>query len=56
VSWDPRAGLDSYFTACDTKRGRLDYLGPVVRMSKTPPSWRLPPPEPGADEPVWLAA
>jgi crotonobetainyl-CoA:carnitine CoA-transferase CaiB-like acyl-CoA transferase len=56
ATWDPRAGLDSYFNACDTKRGRLDYLGPVVRMSKTPPSWRLPPPEPGADQPVWLAA
>ena len=56
ATWDPRAELDSYFKSCDTKRGRLDYLGPIVRMSKTPPTWRLPPPEPGADDPVWLAA
>ncbi|MGH6871990.1 MAG: CoA transferase [Rhizomicrobium sp.] len=53
--WQPRAGLDGYFQSCETGRGRLDYLGPVVRMEKTPPGWRNPPPEPGQDEPRWLA-
>lgn len=53
--WKPGAGLDAYFQSCQTKRGRLDYLGPVVRMEKTPPAWRNPPPEPGQDAPRWLA-
>ena len=39
-SWQPRAGLDAYFQSCQTGRGRLDHLGPVVRMEKTPPAWR----------------
>src|SRR6202789_1073851 len=53
-SWKPGAGLDGYFQSCETGRGRLDYLGPVVRMEKTPPAWRNPPPEPGGDRPRWL--
>ncbi|HEY1837953.1 MAG TPA: CoA transferase [Rhizomicrobium sp.] len=53
-AWNPRQGLDGYFQSCDTDRGRLDYLGPVVRMDKTPPGWGNPPPEPGADSPRWL--
>ena len=53
-SWNPREGLDGYFQSCETGRGRLDCLGPVVRMEKTPPAWRSPPPEPGADGPHWL--
>lgn len=52
-SWNPVAGLDGYFQSCETTRGRLDHLGPVVRMSKTRPAWRLPPPELGADAPQW---
>jgi crotonobetainyl-CoA:carnitine CoA-transferase CaiB-like acyl-CoA transferase len=55
-SWSPAAGLDGYFRSCETKRGRLDYLGPIVRMEKTPPNWAAPPPEPGEDAPRWLAA
>jgi crotonobetainyl-CoA:carnitine CoA-transferase CaiB-like acyl-CoA transferase len=52
--WNPREGLDAYLGSCDTDAGRLDFLGPVVRMSKTPPAWRNPPPVPGADKPHWL--
>lgn len=54
-SWNPLAGLDGYLKSCDTARGRLDFLGPVMRMSMTQPAWRRPPPEPGADEASWLA-
>jgi crotonobetainyl-CoA:carnitine CoA-transferase CaiB-like acyl-CoA transferase len=53
-AWNPREGLDLYFQSCETGRGRLDYLGPAVRMEKTPPGWRNPPPEQGADQPRWL--
>ena len=52
-SWDPGEGLDPYLRSCETEGGRLDYLGPVVQMSKTPPVWRRPPPVPGADQPCW---
>jgi hypothetical protein len=51
--WQPREGLDAYFQSCETGRGRLDHLGPVVRMEKTPPVWRNPPPDPGQDLPRW---
>ncbi len=54
ADWNAASGLDGYFQSCETERGRLDHLGPVVRMSKTPPVWRCPPPEPGADKPRWL--
>ena len=52
-SWNPLEGLDGYFQSCETTRGRLDHLAPVVRMSKTQPVWKLPPPEQGADQPRW---
>ena len=45
----------AYRQACETERGRLEFLGPVMRMSETQPAWRRPPPEPGADEARWLA-
>jgi hypothetical protein len=51
--WNPLEGLDGYFQSCETTRGRLDHLAPVVRMSKTQPVWKLPPPEQGADQPRW---
>jgi crotonobetainyl-CoA:carnitine CoA-transferase CaiB-like acyl-CoA transferase len=51
-SWAPE-GLDPYLRSCETAQGRLDHLGPVVRMSKTQPHWRLPPPVPGADRASW---
>ncbi len=53
--WAPAEGLDGYWQSCQTDRGRLDFLGPVVRMSETPPRWPLPPPEPGADKAAWIA-
>ncbi len=53
--WRAANGLDAYRQSCETEAGRLDFLGPVVRMSKTPPAWRRPPPTQGADKPVWLA-
>ncbi len=55
AQWDPAAGLDGLMQSCETKRGRLDFLGPVMRMSETQPAWRRPPPQPGADEARWLA-
>jgi crotonobetainyl-CoA:carnitine CoA-transferase CaiB-like acyl-CoA transferase len=51
--WNPAEGLDPYLGSCETEDGRLDFLGPVVRMSKTRPAWRHPPPIPGADQPRW---
>ena len=53
--WTPGEGLDGYWQSCETGQGRLDFLGPVVRMSETPPRWRLPPPELGADKAAWIA-
>ena len=50
--WAPE-GLDRYLRSCETAQGRLDFLGPVVRMSKTQPQWRLAPPVPGADRALW---
>ncbi|HEY8697558.1 MAG TPA: CoA transferase [Rhizomicrobium sp.] len=50
-SWKP--GLDARLESCEMARGHLDFLGPVVEMSRTPPKWRRPPPEPGADPPSW---
>jgi crotonobetainyl-CoA:carnitine CoA-transferase CaiB-like acyl-CoA transferase len=52
-NWIPE-GLDAYLKSCDTGTGRLDFLGPVVKMSKTQPVWRRPPPAPGADQPRWI--
>lgn len=54
-SWNPGEGLDAYRQSCETTRGRLDFLGPIVRMSQTPPRWHRPPPIQGEDKPVWLA-
>jgi len=36
-AWDPLAGLDQYLQSCETKDGWFEFLGPVVRMPKTPP-------------------
>jgi crotonobetainyl-CoA:carnitine CoA-transferase CaiB-like acyl-CoA transferase len=54
-TWNPMEGLDGLMQSCETKQGTLEQLGPVVRMSKTPPKWQRPPPEPGADPPQWIA-
>jgi crotonobetainyl-CoA:carnitine CoA-transferase CaiB-like acyl-CoA transferase len=39
----------------DTPAGRLHHLGPVVRLSETPPRWARPSVPLGYHEPVWLA-
>jgi crotonobetainyl-CoA:carnitine CoA-transferase CaiB-like acyl-CoA transferase len=39
----------------DTPVGRLRHLGPVVRLSKTPPRWARPSVPLGHNEPVWPA-
>ena len=54
AEWAPRDGMDQYLGSCETKAGRLDLLGPVVRMSKTPPLWLAPPGNAGA--PRWASA
>jgi hypothetical protein len=42
-AFEPFAGLDQYLQSCETKDGWFEFLGPVVRMSKTPPrGGRLP--------------
>jgi len=53
-AWEPRAGLDPYLEICETKDGRFEMLGPVVRMSKTPPIKSSPPDH--ADLPRWASA
>jgi len=50
--WLAAAGLDGHMKSCETRLGRLDYLGPVVAMSQTAPRWLRPPPDPGPA--VWL--
>ena len=35
--FEPLAGLDQYLHSCETKDGWFEFLGPVVRMSRTPP-------------------
>jgi len=47
------SGLDRYLQSCDTEDGRLETLGPIVAMSKTPPAWRSPPPVPGSGAAQW---
>ncbi len=39
----------------DTPVGRLGHLGPVVRLSETPPHWARPSVPLGYNEPVWPA-
>lgn len=48
------AGLDQFLQICETTAGRFEFLGPVVRMSKTPPL-RLALPD-GVDLPFWASA
>ena len=47
------AELDSWSMASDTPGGRLHHLGPVVRLSETPPRWARPSVPLGYNEPVW---
>jgi hypothetical protein len=49
------AELARWSMASDTPVGRLHHLGPVVRLSETPPRWARPSVPLGSHEPVWPA-
>jgi crotonobetainyl-CoA:carnitine CoA-transferase CaiB-like acyl-CoA transferase len=49
------AELERWSTASDTPVGRLHHLGPVVRLSETPPHWVRPSVPLGYHPPVWPA-
>jgi crotonobetainyl-CoA:carnitine CoA-transferase CaiB-like acyl-CoA transferase len=49
------AELERWSTASDTPVGRLRHLGPVVRLSETPPRWDRPAVPLGYHEPGWPA-
>jgi crotonobetainyl-CoA:carnitine CoA-transferase CaiB-like acyl-CoA transferase len=49
------AELARWSTTSDTPVGRLRHLGPVVRLSETPPHWARPAVPLGYHEPVWPA-
>ena len=49
------AELARWSMASDTPVGRLHHLGPVVRLSETPPRWARPAVPLGYHEPVWPA-
>ena len=49
------AELERWSMTSDTPVGRLHHLGPVVRLSETPPRWARPSVPLGYHEPVWPA-
>jgi hypothetical protein len=49
------AELARWSMASDTPVGQLHHLGPVVRLSETPPRWARPSVPLGSHEPVWPA-
>jgi hypothetical protein len=49
------AELERWSMTSDTPVGRLHHLGPVVRLSETPPHWARPSVPLGYNEPVWPA-
>jgi len=49
------AELERWATTSDTPVGRLRHLGPVLRLSETPPRWARPSVPLGYNEPVWPA-
>jgi crotonobetainyl-CoA:carnitine CoA-transferase CaiB-like acyl-CoA transferase len=48
-----RDAVVPFMTESVTHLGTLLHLAPVVDMSKTPPHWALPSPQPGSCEPIW---
>jgi len=46
---------ERWSTTTDTPMGRLHHLGPVVRLSETPPRWARPSVPLGYHEPAWPA-
>jgi crotonobetainyl-CoA:carnitine CoA-transferase CaiB-like acyl-CoA transferase len=49
------AELDRWSTTSETPAGRLHHLGPVLRLSETPPRWARPSVPLGYHEPAWPA-
>jgi crotonobetainyl-CoA:carnitine CoA-transferase CaiB-like acyl-CoA transferase len=49
------AELERWTMTSDTPGGRLHHLGPVLRLSETPPRWARPSVPLGYHEPVWPA-
>ena len=47
------AALKPWLIEMDTNWGRLSRLGPITRMSETPPRWDLPPAPLGTHPPQW---
>ncbi len=47
------AALAPWFIEMNTAWGPLKRLGPISRMSETPPRWDLPPARLGSDPPCW---
>lgn len=45
--------LERWSITSDTPVGRLSHLGPVMRLSKTPPRWARPSVPLGYNEPAW---
>jgi crotonobetainyl-CoA:carnitine CoA-transferase CaiB-like acyl-CoA transferase len=52
IGVDPTA-LAAWWIEMDTAWGRLQRLGPIARMSETPPRWELPPAPLGTHAPQW---
>ena len=50
---DP-SSLAPWWIEMDTAWGRLGRLGPIARMSATPPRWSLPPVPLGTHAPEWI--
>ena len=48
------AELDALLVESEPAVGRTRHLGPVVRMSQTPPYWDKPTPVLGGNKPEWL--
>lgn len=53
-SFEPLVGLDQYLQSCETKDGWFEFLGPVVRMAKSPPRCGALPE--GIVSPQWASA
>src|SRR5919108_907802 len=49
------AEIERWSMTSETPVGRLRHLGPVVRLSETPPRWARPSVPLGSHEPVWPA-
>jgi CoA-transferase family III len=47
------ASIAPWIIEMDTAWGPLTRLGPIARMSETPPRWDLPPAPLGSDPPAW---